>query len=452
MIHYETSSWSDTLLRWRGTTISSCWQKVVVNLIFVGCAYALQLLFDTNFGCAFDHSKIVGHTISFLLVFRANSSYGRYWDGRKCCAGFFANVRELACLSCALFKGGHGQYLWNRRHGEDGYSIERKRCMDDVDDQRASAARTDIVRWCLALAVAFRIHLRLCGDGYYHGTMDDDLKWKLDWDRMRLRTLTSRAEFDELDKALTQSMQDTEEEQRLLWSSSRGQPHAFHQHGPCHTPHGVHEVSREPAYRQLLVILNFVTQSVRLHAGEPYGYKERFLPEFIRLSAELLKFQDQVHQAMITPLPLPYVNLVRTLLLTYLLSVPFFINYIDGVWANIAMPMVTALALLGIDQIGTELENPFGDDANDLDIQEMIMALEKELMRMLVLYGDAVARDQFTWLPVPKLMQAETSKPFLWYLAMKREVSHLDFPRCRGVGGVRVRHVTAPHRQASAGG
>merc|ERR1712232_317129 len=112
--------------------------------------------------------------------------------------------------------------------------------------------------------------------------------------------------------------------------------------------------------------------------------------------------------------------------------------------ANIVMPTITAIALLGIDQIGTELENPFGDDANDLDVQEMIMTLEKEMMRMLEFAGDPVARDKFTWLPVPKFMQEETGKPFYWYVALKSEVKHLDVPRHRGAGGLRVRHVNLP--------
>merc|ERR1712087_343346 len=100
---------------------------------------------------------------------------------------------------------------------------------------------------------------------------------------------------------------------------------------------------------------------------------------------------DTVSQTMTTPLPLPYVNLV--------------------------MPTLTAMALMGIDQIGAELENPFGDDVNDLDFQAMIMGLEKEMLRMLQIAGDARARDKFVWLPVPKFMQSETSKPFLWYVA-----------------------------------
>jgi len=260
---------------------------------------------------------------------------------------------------------------------------------------------------------------------------------------MRLRTLMSREEFSEVDHALTQYVHDAGDEQEL-WQSTRGQPDAFHRDLPWHVPGRVHEVSMEPSFQQMLVVLNFATQSIRLHAGEPYAFKERFLPEVLRLTTQVLNHQDRVNQAMTTPLPLPYVNLVRTLLVTYLISVPFFIDYEDGFWANVGMPTVTALALLGIDQIGSELENPFGEDENDLDVQEMIMTLEKELMRLLELSGDAVALDKFTWVPAPKFMQEETERPFSWYLALRSEVAHLGLPKHRGHGGMRVRHVIAP--------
>merc|ERR1711865_937285 len=129
-----------------------------------------------------------------------------------------------------------------------------------------------------------------------------------------------------------------------------------------------------------------------------------------------------VHLAMVTPLPLPYVSLVRTLLIGYLMTAPLFLNYTDGFWANVVMPSLTAVALIGIDHIGIELENPFGDDANDLDIQAMICQFEREVMRMLELIGDSIAREKFIWLPVPPFMQEETTTPFLWYLALKSEV------------------------------
>merc|ERR1712150_229109 len=101
--------------------------------------------------------------------------------------------------------------------------------------------------------------------------------------------------------------------------------------------------------------------------------------------------------------------------------------------------------------IGTELENPFAsDDANALDMQDQITTLEKELMRMLECIGDAAAQNSFMWLPVPKFMQEGTFRPFLWYLAVGTEVSHINVPRCRGSRGLRVRHSSSPPVQRSA--
>jgi len=289
------------------------------------------------------------------------------------------------------------------------------------------------------MAVCFKIMLRMTGQGYYHGEMDEELKWKLDFDRMRLRTLMSKVEFEEVDRALR--VEDTGEERRLLWQTGRSEPQVFHNQSQPQQPGGVYKVSMEPSCPQMLILLNFVAREVRLHSNEPYGYKERFLPEFIKILKSMMVCYDRVSQGMTTPLPMPYVNLVRTLLLAYLFSMPFFITYTDGFLANVVMPTLTAAALLGIDQIGTELENPFGEDVNDLDFQAMIMGLEKEMLRMLQLAGDSRARDSFVWLPVPKFMQSETTKSFLWYVALQKEVSHVEVPRSRNLGGLRVRHV-----------
>lgn len=122
----------------------------------------------------------------------------------------------------------------------------------------------------------------------------------------------------------------------------------------------------------------------------------------------------------------------------------------QGWYANVVMPGLAVVALVGIDQIGTELENPFGDDANDIDVQELISTLERECLRMLQFAGDGSAREAFIWLPVPAYMQEETTRPWKWYLALKEEVTHLTVPRRRGECGLRVRHVTQLSAEAPA--
>mmetsp|Transcript_11239 Transcript_11239/g.30012 ORF Transcript_11239/g.30012 Transcript_11239/m.30012 type:complete len:206 (-) Transcript_11239:29-646(-) len=201
----------------------------------------------------------------------------------------------------------------------------------------------------------------------------------------------------------------------------------------------------------MLALFFRILTLVRLSMSETYAVKERQITKLLKINHQLMELRDRVHQILTTPLPFPYVHLVRTLLLVYLLSVPFFIDFRDGLWANICMPTLMALALFGIEEIGTQLENPFGSDTNDLDVQYMISALEMELMRTLEFVGDGVAREHFVWLPVPKFMQEETSKPFVRYLALASEVAHLRLPDIGGpthIGGPRMRRTrlgpTAP--------
>eukprot|EP00428_Durinskia_dybowskii_P056409 CAMPEP_0170318060 /NCGR_PEP_ID=MMETSP0116_2-20130129/59712_1 /TAXON_ID=400756 /ORGANISM="Durinskia baltica, Strain CSIRO CS-38" /LENGTH=437 /DNA_ID=CAMNT_0010570727 /DNA_START=84 /DNA_END=1394 /DNA_ORIENTATION=+ len=427
MINYDGQSWFDLLLRWQGTVLPGIWKRALIVFVYMSMTYVVQVSLECNFGFAWSHSFIVGQSLSFLLVFRANASYLKYQAGRFICAHFFSSLRNLAMLCCALFNGGHGQYVWNRRHNADGFTEGRRAGLDDSFDARASQSRADIVRWSLALAIAFRMAMSLGAAQFSSGEIDEALKWRINFSRMRMRTLLSKEEFILVDKAL--KVEDSGEEWRLLWLSGKSEPQVFHQCTAPTMPGGKYLVSTEPCVRQVLLILFFLGQSVRLHANEPYGYKERFLPTFNTIITHLNGLHDQICQAMTSPLPLPYVSLVRTLMLAYLFSLPFFINYADGILANVVNPTLLAIALLGIDQIGTELENPFGDDPNDLDIQALIMGLEKELLRTLEIAGDVRARDMFTWLPVPRFMQRETA-------SRARRAGAQG-----GAGGVRVRHV-----------
>jgi len=426
-----------------------CLKMMVATALYNLLIYLLEVVLETNFSINLKFGgKILGKTLSVLLVFRANSSYDRYWEGRKACSTFFTSIRDLCMHICVLCKGGRGQHVYSHRFGEDGFSMERKRGLDDTDDQLVSVCRADLARWAVALAVGFRIHMRMCAEGYFDGSLEEDVKWKLNWDRMRLRTLMTAQEYAVVDRAL--QVEDTDEEKEVLWRNGLPQPQVFHHtHLPPRAADKQDEpysyaVSMEPTYRQLMVILTLLMRSIYLHAGEPYAYKERFFPEVLALTAEIMRTHDMVHLAMVTPLPLPYVSLVRTLLVGYLLTAPLFLDYVDGAWANVVMPTMTAIALIGIDHIGIELENPFGEDANDLDVQAMIAQFEREVMRMLELVGDALARDKFTWLPVPDFMKDETTTPFMWYLGLKSETCHINFPHNSGTGLSRVRHIAAP--------
>ena len=68
-----------------------------------------------------------------------------------------------------------------------------------------------------------------------------------------------------------------------------------------------------------------------------------------------------------TPMPLAYAIHLKQLLLIYCLFLPFQ-TVRDLEWFAVPVVMIVSFTLLGIEEIGIEIENPFGTDRNDLPL------------------------------------------------------------------------------------
>merc|ERR1719229_2065654 len=101
---------------------------------------------------------------------------------------------------------------------------------------------------------------------------------------------------------------------------------------------------------------------------------------------------------------------------------PFFVDYKLGWFANTIIPGIVSLALLGIDAIATELENPFGNDANDLDLLERIHAFECEAMELVRLTGDLKGTEAFCWKPIPDYVGSQCCRRLRYYLTVRTVV------------------------------
>lgn len=69
-----------------------------------------------------------------------------------------------------------------------------------------------------------------------------------------------------------------------------------------------------------------------------------------------------------TPMPFPYVQMLWTLLYVFAYSLPWPLAVKYG-WQSVAITLLMMIALFGLDQIGKELEDPFGEEYNDLDFE-----------------------------------------------------------------------------------
>jgi ion channel-forming bestrophin family protein len=75
-----------------------------------------------------------------------------------------------------------------------------------------------------------------------------------------------------------------------------------------------------------------------------------------------------------TPIPLAYSIHIKQLILIYSLTVPFqFVGQLG--WWTPLITFVICYALMGIEEIGLEIENPFGRDHNDLELNKFVTSV-----------------------------------------------------------------------------
>jgi predicted membrane chloride channel (bestrophin family) len=79
-----------------------------------------------------------------------------------------------------------------------------------------------------------------------------------------------------------------------------------------------------------------------------------------------------------TPLPVAYGISIAQITWAYVVVLPFqLVTYLD--WVAIPATMLAGYIILGLAQIGHELENPFGQDVNDLPLDSYCQELANDL-------------------------------------------------------------------------
>lgn len=88
---------------------------------------------------------------------------------------------------------------------------------------------------------------------------------------------------------------------------------------------------------------------------------------------------ERIHN---TPLPFAYMVHLRRALILYLATMPLAIVKDFG-WATIPATLLISYVMLGIEEIGVEIEDPFGTDENDLPLKPICENIEGNLRGLL---------------------------------------------------------------------
>jgi ion channel-forming bestrophin family protein len=122
--------------------------------------------------------------------------------------------------------------------------------------------------------------------------------------------------------------------------------------------------------------------------------KQGLISEYVMVSIDqnvqlLIDYMGACERIRNTQLPFAYMVHLRRALIVYCFTLPFALVDDFG-WLTILVTLFIAYALFGIEEIGVEIEGPFGDDENDLPLESFCQTIERNMRGVLNTLGEEV--------------------------------------------------------------
>ena len=282
MILNKTSNWLEIVFRLEGSVAKTVMPRILLFTFFAAVICLFHFLgkepeFILHIG-DLTNNVVYNLVLGLLLVFRTNTSYERFWDGRKSLGVIVVNIRNLA------------RFIQ--------LSISEK-TPEDRDNKQA------VLKLLAAFFVATKLQLR--------GEKPNQ----------ELKKLLNQKQALEIDSAKRMTLQIA------LWIGE---------------------------YLQLQLEQGKIDSSQKI--------------EMNNLLNNMIEGLSSCERIASTPLPIAYRIYLKRLILIYCIGLPF--NLIDKMqWWAIPVVAIVSFILLGIEEVGKELENPFLYGANDLPVDHL---------------------------------------------------------------------------------
>ncbi len=289
------NNWFKLALTVKGSVIPAIYRRV----IFCGAfGFFISILYHFGVPVSFTHLDGVVSSIvlGLLLVFRTNTAYERFWEGRKIWGTLVNNIRNLARL------------IW--------VAIDEQ----SLEDRKEKEAN---MRLLVAFAVATKLHLR------------------------------SEAVNSELEGFMPPA--------RYFKLKTMNNP-------PLEIAFWIGDYFQSQYQRNCLNL-----------------YQLNALNEVLNSMVDMLGSSERILK---TPIPLAYSIHLKQLLLLNCLLLPF--QFVDSLsWATGGIVALISFTLFGIEEIGEEIENPFGHDPNDLPLDAICATMRRNIEDLITLSPSA---------------------------------------------------------------
>ncbi len=271
-------NWLQIALQVSGSVIPAILPRVLFCTLF---SLFIFFLYQQGFPIPtqlLDNFFIPDLVIGLLLVFRTNTAYDRFWEGRKLWGTLINTVRNFA------------------------RQIRVAIAEINPEDTAEKIAALHLI---VAFSVSLKLHLR--GEKVNH----------------EVAALISEQQYEKLQ----------------------------------HMNHPPLEIA--------LWIGDYLQCQQNRNCLNPYQ-----LAALFKLLDTMVDVLGACERILKTPIPLAYNIHLKQILLIYCLSIPF--QLVDELlWFTGIVAAIISFTLLGIEEIGREIENPFGYDKNDLPLDDI---------------------------------------------------------------------------------
>ncbi|WP_425213950.1 bestrophin family protein [Tumidithrix helvetica] len=295
----KKDGWFRLALSWRGSVVPEVLPRSLLCGAFGVVVYLLHLA-KIGVSLPFLSSLIPNIVLGLLLVFRTNTAYDRFWEGRKAWGQLINTVRNLS-----------RQIL---------VAIAEQEPSDR--DQKICA-----LKLLPAFAIALKLHLR-------SEPIDRELE-----------AVLSPAQFDRL------------------------------------------KTMNHPPLEIAFWISRYLQNQYK------QGKLDRYqLGDMSQLLHNMVDVAGICERILKTPIPLAYAIHLKQLLLIYCLSLPF--QMVDQLeWMTGPIVALMSFTLLGIEEIGIQIEDPFGRDTNDLPLDNICKTMQRNIADLIAVSTDPNTSD-----------------------------------------------------------
>lgn len=305
MIIRKKSGWLGLVFTWKGSTLPVTWKRILATVFLAGVVTFL----DKKYGwpktdLTATPFSLIGLALGIFLGFRNNTSYDRFWEGRKLWGQLINTTRSLCRQILTLI--GLPKSL---KTGKIDNNVSPKELREFQEQQ---------VYRVMAYVHALRLRLR------------DQLD-RLD----ELKSYLSAEECDALKR-------ETNPPLAILHRLGDGFRSAWERGW-------IHEIQWQ-----------ILEQSL----------------------TELTNIQGACERIKNTPIPFSYSVLLHRIVAVYCFALPFGLVATIGGYTPVVVLFV-AYAFLGLDAVGDEIEDPFGEDPNDLPLMALSRMIEVNLRERL---------------------------------------------------------------------